>query len=135
MGAVKVRTVNDQLLYLKYSESRNIKMFLRNWGGLESLALKGDTVATCILLDLQIATGIDPEKFGRAEINRFLFEQGWKEGVLSYHQFVSVAYVLVLGYTQEEVAFMLGCTQQAVNQNISKGIRKIQTALKAYREE
>jgi hypothetical protein len=29
---------------------------------------------------------------------------------------------------------MLECTQQAVNQNIRKGIGKIQTELKAYRE-
>jgi len=133
MGAVKVKTVNDKLLYLKYSEERNIRSFLRNWGGLESLSLKGDTVATCILLDLKIATGINPDIFGRSEINRFLFEKEREKGILSYYQFVSVAYVLVLGYTQEEVAFMIDCTQQAVNQNINKGIKKIQTAVRAYR--
>jgi len=135
LGAVKVKTVNDSLLYLKYSEERNIRSFLRNWGGLESLSLKGDTVATCILLDLKIATGINPEIFGRSEICRFLFEKEREKGILSYYQFVSIAYVLVLGYTQEEVAFMIDCTQQAVNQNINKGIKKIQTAVRAYREE
>lgn len=135
LGAVKVKTVNDQLLYLRYSEDRNIKMFLRNWAGLESLSLKGDTVATCILLDLKMATGIDPEKFGRSEINRFLFELGWKEGVLNYYQFVSIAYVMVLGYTQDEVAFMIGIDRSVISKYISKGIKKIQTAVKAYRED
>lgn len=135
MGAVKVKTVNDQLLYLTYSEERNIRTFLRNWGGLESLSLKGDTVATCILLDLKIATGIDPKKFGRDLVSRKRFEAGRHSGVLSYYQFISISYVLVLGYTQHEVAFILNCSQQAVNQNISKGIRKIQIALKACRED
>lgn len=41
-------TINDELLRVSYSEPKNIKNFLRNWSGLESLSLKGDTVALCI---------------------------------------------------------------------------------------
>ena len=135
MGAVKVKTVNDQLLNLGYSEERIIRMFLKHWTGLESLSLKGDSVATCILLDLKSTTGIDLEPFVKSNMDRYLFEQCNHNGILSYHQFISIAYVLVLGYTQEEVASMLKCTQQAVNKNIRKGIVKIQTALMAYRED
>lgn len=64
MGEVR-NIVNDQLLRLSYKDPKNIKKFLRSWGGLESLSLKGDTVATCILCDLKIVTGIDIDKYKR----------------------------------------------------------------------
>lgn len=135
MGAVKVAVTNDQLLSLKYKDEENIRMFLSNWSGLERLSEKGDTVATCILIDLKSATGIDPNVFGREYSSRKRFDRGRYRGALSYPQFISIAYTLVLGYKQEEIAFMLGCSQQAVNQNIDKGIKRIQQVLKAGLEE
>lgn len=57
--------VNDELLRMSYSEPKNIKSLLRNWTGLENMSLKGDTVATCVLVDLKRATGIDPDRFNR----------------------------------------------------------------------
>ena len=53
MGAIVRNVVNDQLLRLSYKDPKNIKRFLRNWGGLEGLSEKGDTVATCALTDLR----------------------------------------------------------------------------------
>lgn len=58
MGAIVRNIVNDQLLRLSYKDPKNIKRFLRNWGGLEGLSEKGDTVATCILTDLKTVTAI-----------------------------------------------------------------------------
>lgn len=135
MGAVKIDTVNDQLLRLKYSDENNIRMFLRNWSGLERLGEKGDTVAICILCDLKTVTGIDPQLWGKRRINRVRFEMGRHKGVLTYHQFISIAYTLVLGYKQDEVAFMLGIDQSGLSRHISSGIKEIQLALKAELEE
>lgn len=60
MGAIVRNVVNDQLLRLSYKDPKNIKRFLRNWGGLEGLSEKGDTVATCILTDLKtVSSNID----------------------------------------------------------------------------
>ena len=66
MGAIVRNVVNDQLLRLSYKDPKNIKRFLRNWGGLEGLSEKGDTVATCILTDLKTVTAIDLDKYHRA---------------------------------------------------------------------
>ena len=101
--------VNDELLRMSYSEPKNIKSLLRNWSGLESLSLKGDTVATCVLVDLKRATGIDPDRFNRH--NRSVFDEGYKEGYLSYYQFMSIAYTLVLGYSQEDITYVMGVDQ------------------------
>lgn len=58
MGAIVRNVVNDQLLRLSYKDPKNIKRFLRNWGGLEGLSEKGDTVATCILTDLKTVVNV-----------------------------------------------------------------------------
>lgn len=131
MGSVR-ETVNDQLLRLSYKDPRNIRSFLRNWGGLESLSLKGDTVATCILLDLKRVTGIDVEKYNRK--NRDEFNLCYKKGKLSHYQYMSVAYVLVLGYSQEEVAYVMGVDQSVISQNIKRGIKRIQKELGAWED-
>lgn len=100
MGEVR-NIVNDQLLRLSYKDPKNIKKFLRSWGGLESLSLKGDTVATCILCDLKIVTGIDIDKYKRKD--RRAFNLGYLDGKLSQYQYMAIAYTLVLGYSQEEI--------------------------------
>lgn len=132
MGAVR-NIVNDQMLRLSYKEAKNIRNFLRNWGGLESLSLKGDTVATCILIDLKIVTGIDPDKFRRND--REEFNLGYLNGKLSHYQYMSIAYSLVLGYSQEEVAWVMGVDQSVVSKNINSGIKKIQKELRAFEED
>lgn len=131
MGVVR-NVVNDQLLRLSYKEPRNIRNFLRNWGGLESLSLKGDTVATCILADLKTVTGIDPDKYNKD--NRAEFNLGWKKGKLSHYQYMSIAYILVLGYSQEDLAYVMDVDQSVISRNINSGIRRIQKELKAELE-
>lgn len=132
MGIVR-NTVNDQLLRLSYKEPNNIRMFLKNWGWLESLSYKGDTVATCILADLKIVTGIDPDKFDKN--NRGIFNLGYLHGILSHYQYMSIAYTLVLGYSQQEVAWVMCVDQSVVSKNINSGIKKIQRGLNAMLEE
>ena len=132
MGASR-NTVNDCLLRLSYRNSRNIKSFLRQWSGLESLSYRGDKVATCILADLKIVTGIDVEKYDKDD--RREFDEGYKKGKLTYHQYMSIAYTLVLGYTQEDIAWMMGVDQSVISKNISSGIIRIQKALKAFEED
>ena len=132
MGAVR-NTVNDQLLRLSYKDSKNIKNFLRNWGGLESLSFKGDTVATCILIDLKTVTGINPEKYKRTD--RVEFNKGYLEGKLSKYQYMSIAYTLVLGYSQEDIAYVMNVDQSVISKNINSGIKKIQKELGAMLEE
>lgn len=132
MGAVVRNIVNDQLLMLSYKDPKNIKSFLRNWGGLESLSHKGDTVATCILADLKMATGIDLDKYDKH--NRRSFNMCYLDGKLSYYQYMAIAYTLVLGYSQEDVAYVMGVDQPVVNINIKRGIKKIQRELNAFLE-
>lgn len=115
--------VNDELLRMSYSEPKNIKSLLRNWTLLETLSLKGDTVAICILVDLKRVTGIDPKRFNRH--NRSVFAEGYKEGYLSYYQFMSIAYTLVLGYSQEDIADVMGVDQSVISKNIRTGIKRI----------
>lgn len=115
--------VNDELLRMSYSEPKNIKSLLRNWTLLETLSLKGDTVAICILVDLKRVTGIDPKRFNRH--NRSVFDEGYKEGYLSYYQFMSIAYTLVLGYSQEDIAYVMDVDQSVISKNIRTGIRRI----------
>lgn len=132
MGIVR-NIVNDQLLRLSYKDPKNIRNFLRNWGGLESLSLKGDTVATSILVDLKMVTGIDPKKYDRRKKSTFTI--GYLDGKLSYYQYMSIAYTLVLGYSQDEVAYAMGVDQSVVSKNINSGIRKIQKELNVMLEE
>ena len=115
--------VNDELLRMSYSEPKNIKNFLRNWGGLESLSLKGDTVATCILVDLKRVTGIDPELYDRQD--RAAFDAGYQNGELTYYQFMSIAYTLVLEYSQEDIAYVMGVDQSVISKNIRTGVKRI----------
>lgn len=127
-------TINDELLRVSYSEPKNIKNFLRNWSGLESLSLKGDTVALCILADLKKVTGIDPELYDRH--SREAFDEGYKDGCLTYYQFMSIAYTLVLGYSQEEIAYVMGVVDHfVINKNIHTGIKRIIKVLEGGADE
>lgn len=123
---------NDELLRMSYSDPKNIKHFLRNWGGLESLSLKGDTVATCILLDLKTVTGIDIDKWDRDHKEDFL--SGYEEGCLSKLQYISIACVLVLGYGVQDVAYMYNVSHQMISKSINAGIKRIQKKLGAFEE-
>ena len=131
MGAVR-NLVNDQLLRLRYEDPKNIKNFLRNWGGLESLSRKGDTVATCILTDLKKVTGIDPEKYDRNERDEFTY--GYVDGELTFFQYMSIAYTLVLGYSQAELAYVMGVERSVIAKSVSSGVKRIQKELKAELE-
>ena len=132
MGAIVRNTVNDQLLRMSYKDAKNIRNLLRNWGGLESLSRKGDTVAICILVDFKLVTGIDIAKFNRN--NRDEFNKGYLNGKLSHYQYMSIAYTLVLGYSQQEVAYVMGVDQSVVSKNVNNGIRKMQVELNAMLE-
>lgn len=133
MGAPIRENVNTQLLNMSYKDKNNIKRLLRSWGSLESLSLRGDTVATCVLCDLQTVTGIDLDKYDKKD--RTAFNMGYKDGKLSFYQYMAIAYTLVLGYSQEEVAYVMGVDQPVVNININRGIKKIQRELGAWLED
>ena len=132
MGAVR-ETVNYSLLRVKYRDKEQLKRLLRMWGVLEELGGRGDAVAICILVDLQRVTGIDMELFIKGDMRAFI--EGHKRGVLSFPQFMAIAYTLVLGYTQEEVAWIMGVDQSVVSRNINNGLKQMQTGLKAFDEE
>ena len=132
MGAHR-DNINNQLLRMSYKEPKNIRNLLKNWSGLESLSLQGDTVAMCIIADLKAVTGIEPERFNRH--NKEAFNQRFTKGRLSHYQYMSIAYVLVLGYSQEEVAYVMGVDQSVVSRNINSGIKRIQKELRAELEE
>ena len=119
--------VNEQLLILSYQDPKNIRNFLKSWSGLESLSQKGDRVATCILLDLKTVTGIDLDTYDRHD--KEPFNRGYLKGKLSHYQYMSIAYTLVLGYSQEELAYVMGVDQSVVSKNINSGIKKIQKEL------
>lgn len=40
-----------------------------------------------------------------------------------------------LGYTQDELAFVMGVDRSVISKNIDSGVKKIQRELKAYLEE
>ena len=132
MGVVR-NTVNEQLLRVSYKEPKNIRNFLKNWCGLESLCYKGDAVAICILADLKRVTGIDIEKYNRGDRDRF--NLCYLNGKLSHYQYMSIAYTLVLGYSQEEIAYVMGVDQSVVSKNINSGIKRIQKELNVFLEE
>ena len=122
--AVKLRGGGSStMLEIDYTSPQVIKKLLRNWSGMEALSIKGDRNATCVLIDLQEATGIDPVCFDR--YNTDLFIEKRNKEVLSRAQFIAVAFVLVLGYSQPEVAYIFGITQQAVGKSIQSGVKRI----------
>lgn len=122
MGMVIVKTVNDRLLNLDYSDPEVVKQILSNYNMMKRLAEKGDTVATAIILDMQAVLGgsiedmIEDKK--RALKNR-------DKSVLTDVQFIVIVFVLIFGYEQSEVAYILGCTKQAVNAHLYRGIKRI----------
>lgn len=132
MGAVR-NILNEQLLRVSYREPKNIRNFLRNWCGLESLSQKGDAVAICILADLKKVTGIDIENYHRGD--REKFNLCYLNGKLSHYQYMSIAYTLVLGYSQEELAWVMGVDQSVISKNINSGIKRIQKELNVFLEE
>ena len=122
--AVKLRhNTNDYLLDIEYSKPKVIKDLLHNWKGLERLSLKGDRVATCVLVDLKRALGFDVIAVDRKHYIRM--PEYRNKAVLTYNQWVSVVFVLVLGYTQPEVAHIFGIAQQGISRNISTGVKRI----------
>lgn len=126
--AIKLRGGGDSaLLNMEYKDPHVIKRLLRNWSGMEALSIKGDRIATCVIADLQMVTGIDLSLFDKADMYKFISNRN-KE-ILTEAQFIAISFVLVLGYSQPEVAFIFGVSQQAVGKNIASGVRKISSAL------
>ena len=122
--AVKLRGGgSSSVLELDYGNPQIIKKLLRNWSGMEALSLKGDRNATCVLVDLKEATGIELDVFDKEHFSEFISNRN-KE-VLSEAQFIAISFVLVLGYSQPEVAFIFGISQQAVGKSITSGARRI----------
>lgn len=113
----------SSVLQLDYGDPNVIKSLLKNWSGMEALSLKGDRNATCVLVDLQEATGIELDVFDKEHFSEFISNRN-KE-VLSEAQFIAISFVLVLGYSQPEVAFIFGISQQAVGKSITSGARRI----------
>lgn len=78
-------------------------------------------------------TAIDLDKYHKSD--RAEFNKAYRKGKLSHYQYMSIAYVLVLGYTQDELAFVMGVDQSVISKNINSGIKRIQRELRAYLEE
>lgn len=123
MGAVRVKTINDRLLSVDYSDPEEVKVILSNWSMIDRLAEGGDTVASAILADVQRALGVSISDFEHDK--KIGFDAGKRSEVLTEAQFISLVYVLGLGYRLEEVAFILGCTKQTVNVHIRRGLKRI----------
>lgn len=132
MGAVREIT-NYSLLRASYRDKKQLKKLLRMWGTLAELGGKGDAVAICILIDLQRVTGIDMDLYYKK--NKRAFNEGYKNGVLSFSQFMAITYTLVLGYTQEEMAWVMGVDQSVISRNINSGLKQMQIGLRAFDEE
>lgn len=125
--------INYSLLRMKYRNKRQLKTLLRMWSTLEELGEKGDTVALCILIDLKRVTGIDLELYNRKD--RKAFNLCYENGVLSQYQYMAIAYTLVLGYTQEELAYVMGVDQSVISRNINSGLKQMQIGLRAFEED
>ena len=132
MGAVR-ETINYSLLRVSYKDKKQLKKLLRMWSTLDELGDTGDTVAICILIDLERVTGINMDLYYGGY--KKAFNEGYKNGVLSRAQFVAIAYTLVLGYTQEEVAKAMGVDQSVISRNIDSGLRRMQVGLRAFEED
>lgn len=132
MGNVR-EIINYSLLRVSYRDKKQLKRLLRMWSTLEELGDKGDAVAICILIDLKRVTGIDLELYNRKD--RKAFNLCYENGVLSQYQYMAIAYTLVLGYTQEEVAYVMGVDQSVVSRNINSGLKQMQIGLRAFDEE
>lgn len=76
---------------------------------------------------------LDLDKYHKSD--RAEFNKAYRKGKLSHYQYMSIAYVLVLGYTQDELAFVMGVDQSVISKNINSGIKRIQRELRAYLEE
>lgn len=124
MGAVRVKTINDRLLNVDYADPEEIKMIISNWGMMEKLAEGGDTVASAILVDLQRAIGVSISEFGENKKAGFDVSK-IEKGVLTEAQFISLVYVLGMGYRQDEIAFVLGCKKQTVNIHVHRALVRI----------
>lgn len=59
LGAVRVKTTNDRLLEIDYSDTEAVKKIISSWGMVEKLAEGGDTVS--LILFMTWGTGIDQE--------------------------------------------------------------------------
>ena len=132
MGAER-DIINYSLLRTKYRDKQQLKRLLRMWSTLDKLGHMGDEVATCVLIDLKRVTGINPNLYSRE--SRGEFNAGYKNGVLSFTQFVAIAYTLVLGYTQEEIAYAMGVDQSVISRNINSGLKQMQIGLRAFEED
>lgn len=124
LGAVRVKTINDRLLNVDYSDPEEVKKIISSWGMVEKLAEGGDTVASAILVDLQSAIGVSITKFGENKKVGFDVSR-ISRGVLTEAQFISLVYVLGLGYRQDEIAYVLGCKKQTVNVHIQRALKRI----------
>lgn len=124
--------INYSLLRMKYRDKRQLKTLLRMWSTLEELGEKGDTVALCILIDLKSVTGIDLELYNRKD--RKAFNLCYENGVLSQYQYMAIAYTLVLGYTQEELAYVMGVDRSTISKNINSGLKQMQIGLRVFEE-
>ena len=120
--AVYVKTTNENLLNIDYSDPNIIKSLIKNWSMVERLAQKGDPVAPCILADLEKAIGVNISEMGRC---KYSFSKVSNSEVLTDLQFICIVYVLGMGYSQEDIAYVLGCTKKVVNLHIVRGLRRI----------
>lgn len=131
--AVVREIINYSLLRVSYKDKKQLKRLLKSWATLDSLGDKGDTVAICILLDLKRVTGIDLDLYRMKD--RSLFNSCYKNGILSFPQFMAIAYTLVLGYSQDDIAYVMGVERSVISRNVDAGLKRMQAGLRAFEED
>lgn len=111
MGSVKIDTSGGGLNGLaNYGDAERLKLLYRMLFTLQKDALKGNELALIICVDLH--TALNPDKH-----------------VVTKKQFACITRHLIEGYTVDEVARELKCTQKTVKDHIKRGLKNISIAL------
>lgn len=109
------------LLNTSYADIKSIKKLLRNYFRLYSLAEKGINEAMCLLCDILMVMD-----------DSFMINF---EHLLSKQQKKVIYYHLILDMKQEDVARIMGITQEAVSLYLKHGLVKIMRSLGEYRDK
>jgi hypothetical protein len=110
MGAVRVQVYNQQLMGMAdYNNLKVLKMLYRNLTNMRSLAESGDSVATCIYIDLSTAL---------------------ESGVLTASQKLYITEHLLNSNTIAEIAMDYNKAESTICEHIDGGLKRIQKALR-----
>lgn len=116
MGSVKRSIYNAQLMAsVNYNNLSCLRGLIKNMAGLESMAMRGDSVALSVLMDIRTVLGV--------------YITYPKEQVLTNKQRRAIHLSLVLDMKQDEVAEEMGLSQQGVSFLVRSGLRRMRNFL------